>query len=173
MEKTNHSARLWDRAVSGRSRQRGAVLAEAALTTGVLFLFLFAILQFGRAYNIYQTLTNAAREGARYSVAPDPNNAYLVPSAGQVQNQVQAFMAAANVGGSTVTVSCVYAPGSPAPDLANCPSGAAQASDPTLEPDSGSNPIYTEVQVTAPYQFLVLPFSVNLSSKAVMRNENN
>lgn len=169
----NHRAGLVDAAVSRRNRQRGAVLAEAALTTGVLFLFLFAILQFGRAYNIYQTLTDAAREGARYSVAPDPANAYLVPTAAQVQNQVQAFMAAANIQGSTVSVSCVYAPGSPAPELANCPSGAAQAADSTLQADNGLNPIYTKVQVTAPYQFLVLPFSVNLSSRAVMRNENN
>lgn len=154
-------------------KQRGAVLIEAAITSIVLFFFLFAILQFGRAYNIYQTMTDAAREGARYSVAPDPNNAYVVPSASQVQTRVQGFMATANIQGSTINVFCVYAAGTPAPDVANCPAGATQATDPTLQADNGLNPIYTKVQVTAPYRFLVLPFSVNLSSKAVMRNENN
>ena len=81
--------------VSSRKRVRGAVVVESALTIGVLFLLLFAIVEFGRAYNIYQTLTDAAREGARYSVAPDPANSYSAPSSGQIQANVQQFMAAA------------------------------------------------------------------------------
>jgi Flp pilus assembly protein TadG len=136
----NHSAQVWHMAVSRRGKQCGAVLLEAAITSIVLFFFLFAILQFGRAYNIYQTITDAAREGARYSVAPDPNNAYVVPSASQIQNRVQGFMATANVQGSTVKVFCVYAGGTPAPDVANCPAGSTQASDPTLQADNGLNP---------------------------------
>ncbi len=50
--------------------QRGATIVEAAFVLPILFMFLLAILEFGRAYNEYQVLTNAAREAARYAVAP-------------------------------------------------------------------------------------------------------
>jgi hypothetical protein len=40
-------------------------IAEAALVLPLLFTFLLAIISFGRAYNIYTTLTYAAHEGAR------------------------------------------------------------------------------------------------------------
>lgn len=156
-----------------RQREHGAVLLESAVSIGVLFLLLFAILQFGRAYNIYQTLTDAAREGARYSVAPDPATSYTAPSASQIQSDVQRFMGAAHIQGGTVTVSCVYAAGTPAPQTSFCPSGAAQSADPTLQTDNGFNPVYTKVQVAVPYRFILLPFSVTMRSKAVMRNENN
>lgn len=156
-----------------QKRESGAVIAESALTIGVLFLLLFAIVEFGRAYNIYQTLTDAAREGARYGVAPDPANSYADPSVSQIQANVQQFMAAAHIQGGTVAVSCVYAAGSPAPQTSFCPQGATQTTDPTLQTDNGFNPVYTKVQVSVPYKFIVLPFSVTMSSKAVMRNENN
>lgn len=154
-------------------KQRGAVIVESALTIGVLFLLLFAIMDLARAYNIYQVLTNAAREGARYSVAPDPNNAYSVPSTAQIQSQVQRFMASDHIQGGSVDVYCVYASGTPAPNLAICPQNATQVADPTLQTDKNLNPVYTKVQVTLPYKFIMLPFTVRMSSKAVMRNEDN
>jgi Flp pilus assembly protein TadG len=154
-------------------KQRGAVIVESALTIGVLLLLLFAIMDLARAYNIYQVLTNAAREGARYSVAPDPNNAYAVPSVVQIQNDVQQFMASDHVRGTTVNVYCVYASGTPAPNLAICPQSATQVADPTLQTDANLNPVYTKVEVTIPYKFMILPLTVNISSKAVMRNEDN
>ncbi|HUZ45082.1 MAG TPA: TadE family protein [Terriglobia bacterium] len=43
----------------------GAELFEAALVLPVLLTLLFGIISFGRAYNVYQTITRAAREGAR------------------------------------------------------------------------------------------------------------
>ena len=156
-----------------RQKQLGAVIVESALTIGVLLLLLFAIMDLARAYNIYQVLTNAAREGARYSVAPNPNNAYAVPSAAQIQSQVQQFMASDHIRGGTVNVYCVYASGPPAPNLAICPANATQFADSTLQTDANLNPVYTKVQVTLPYKFMILPFSVNMSSKAVMRNEDN
>src|SRR5262249_31941423 len=44
---------------------RGSEVAEAALVLPILFLFLFGILWFGRAFNIYTTITSAAREGSQ------------------------------------------------------------------------------------------------------------
>jgi Flp pilus assembly protein TadG len=43
----------------------GAEIAEAALVLPLAFLLLFGILWFGRAYNVYATLTRAAQDGAR------------------------------------------------------------------------------------------------------------
>jgi len=50
--------------------QRGSEVAEAALVLPILFLFLFGILWFGRAFNIYTTITDAAREGSQTAARP-------------------------------------------------------------------------------------------------------
>ena len=49
---------------------RGAEIAETAAVLPVLFSVLLAIFFFGRAYNIYGTITQAALQGARAAVAP-------------------------------------------------------------------------------------------------------
>jgi TadE-like protein len=43
----------------------GSEIAEAAVVMPIVFTLLLAIIFFGRAYNIYTTLTFAAHEGAR------------------------------------------------------------------------------------------------------------
>ena len=45
--------------------ERGAALLEVALTLPLLLLVAVGIFEFGRAYQTWQVLTNAAREGAR------------------------------------------------------------------------------------------------------------
>ena len=50
--------------------ERGAALVEAAVTIPILLLVAVGIFEFGRAYQTWQVLTNAAREGARYAVTP-------------------------------------------------------------------------------------------------------
>jgi hypothetical protein len=52
--------------------ERGAALLEAAITIPMLLLVAVGIFEFGRAYQTWQILTNAAREGARIAVLPDP-----------------------------------------------------------------------------------------------------
>jgi Flp pilus assembly protein TadG len=49
----------------------GAEIAETAAVLPVLFTLLLGIFFFGRAYNIYGTLTQAAQQGARAAVAPN------------------------------------------------------------------------------------------------------
>jgi Flp pilus assembly protein TadG len=51
---------------------RGQALVEFALVAPVLLLLIFAIADFARAWNTYQVLTDAAREGARTAVIDDP-----------------------------------------------------------------------------------------------------
>jgi hypothetical protein len=48
----------------------GSQIAEAAVVLPVLFLLLFSIYWFGRAFSIYGTINHAAREGARTAAVP-------------------------------------------------------------------------------------------------------
>jgi len=49
--------------------ERASEIAEAALVMPIAFMILLGIYWFGRAFNIYATINNAAREGARVAVA--------------------------------------------------------------------------------------------------------
>ena len=50
--------------------ERGQALIETALTLPLLLLVSVSIFEFGRAFQTWQVLTNAAREGARVAVMP-------------------------------------------------------------------------------------------------------
>jgi Flp pilus assembly protein TadG len=47
-----------------------AVVIEFAVVTPLLLTLLLGIFWVGRGYNVYETITRAAREGARYAVLP-------------------------------------------------------------------------------------------------------
>jgi Flp pilus assembly protein TadG len=65
--------RRWVRRVR---REDGAALIEAAFTLPIMLLVCIGILEFGRAYQAWQVVTNASREGARIAVLPEyPNTA--------------------------------------------------------------------------------------------------
>jgi Flp pilus assembly protein TadG len=55
--------------------QRGAALLETAITIPLVLLVTVSIFEFGRAYQTWQVLTNAAREGARVAVLADTSDA--------------------------------------------------------------------------------------------------
>jgi Flp pilus assembly protein TadG len=57
--------------------QRGAALIETAITIPLVLLVSVSIFEFGRAYQTWQVLTNAAREGARIAVLPDYTDAMV------------------------------------------------------------------------------------------------
>lgn len=50
------------------NNQRGAALLETAITIPLVLAVTVSIFEFGRAYQTWQVLTNAAREGARVAV---------------------------------------------------------------------------------------------------------
>ena len=50
--------------------ESGSEVAEAAIVLPILFLFLFGILWFGRAFNVYTTISDAAREGSETAARP-------------------------------------------------------------------------------------------------------
>ena len=82
MTVTRHSRRL---ARSLAADLRGQALIEAAVTIPILLLVAAGIFEFGRAYQTWQVLTNAAREGARIAVLPNP-------VAGSVETRVRGYM---------------------------------------------------------------------------------
>ena len=57
------------------SSEKGVALVEAAITIPLLLLVSAGIFEFGRAYQTWQVITNAAREGARIAVLPSSTSA--------------------------------------------------------------------------------------------------
>lgn len=67
--------------------QRGQALIETALTLPIVLVISISIFEFGRALQVWQLLTNAAREGARVAVLPGADQA-------AVKQRVLDYMAA-------------------------------------------------------------------------------
>jgi Flp pilus assembly protein TadG len=95
---------------------KGAELIEFALVFPLLLLVMFGIMDFGLLFQRYETVTNAAREGARVAVLPGYAQAdvqarvtqYLAAS-GLTSTPTFAYSApqALNVGGACVTITGV------------------------------------------------------------------
>lgn len=50
-----------------KEKERGAVAVEMAIILPLLLLILIGVIEFGRALNVQVSLTQAAREGARFA----------------------------------------------------------------------------------------------------------
>jgi Flp pilus assembly protein TadG len=111
----------------GRSLARetqGSVLLEGAVTVSLLLTLLIGIFWLGRGYNTYETITRAAREGARFAVAPTCatcGNAY--PTDTEIQDRIATALQASSLDPSQVSPNpipvqrgVVLNPGSTPPD---------------------------------------------------------
>jgi Flp pilus assembly protein TadG len=78
--------------------QRGAALLETAITLPIILLVSVSIFEFGRAYQTWQVLTNAAREGARIACLPDYTDT-------QVTSTVTNYLNGGRLSGATAAVS--------------------------------------------------------------------
>ena len=133
--------------------QRGAALLETAITLPLILLVSVAIFEFGRAYQTWQVLTNAAREGARIACLPDYTDT-------QVTTTVRTYMTGGrltNANSATITV------------VRNVPFGATTASRVTV-----NYPF--QFMVIGPVARLVRSNStmgapLTMQSSALMRNE--
>jgi hypothetical protein len=143
------------------NKSQGSTLVESALSLLLLLTVVFGIIEFGRAFNVYHVMTNAAREGARFAVAPCPFTASVagtcaagqLPSSTAVQNYVQGFLNSGSVSGTTITVNQNYLP-------------------PT-DPIDGVTVSYTQVTISLPYTFSFFRYTPTITTDAVMRNETN
>jgi len=102
----------------GWKSERGVELIETAITIPMLLLIAVGIFEFGRAYQSWQILTNAAREGARVSVLPSTTPGAAVDAArnylqmGQLDNYASASidvdqMSSIEVDGTDISASLV------------------------------------------------------------------
>ena len=80
--------------------ERGQALAEFAIVLPLILFFIAAILEFGRAWNIKQAVTDAAREGARYTVVMDPSMTVQ-----DVEDKIEERLALASIETSNITIS--------------------------------------------------------------------
>lgn len=124
-----------------RFDNRGQALVEFALLLPLVMLILVGIVEFGRAWQAKQTLTDAAREGARAAVVGN-----LKYTNDTVQYKVKSMMKSAGFDSSTVTVTyegnkCRFAPCS--------------------TPFQGTGDL-TAVVVTMPHRFVAIQKMINL-----------
>jgi len=135
--------------------QRGQALIETAMMLPLLLLVAVSIFEFGRAFQTWEVLTNAAREAARVAVLPNSTVA-------GAQDRARAYLDAGMLNGSSATVTVT-------PTTISI--GAATASA-------------KQVTVNYPFQFIVLqPVAslivsgtmgapITMSASAEMRNES-
>jgi Flp pilus assembly protein TadG len=146
---------------TNRRGERGQALAEFALILPLVLLFIAAILEFGRAWNIKQAVTDAAREGARYTVVMD-----ATMSMADVEAKVEERLALASIEESEIVIS------------SNDPSCAVVA-DCFHNRDTGTGKEMTVSVSTEHYMGLVhvllgwagVPSTVTIGTEATMRNE--
>jgi Flp pilus assembly protein TadG len=136
-----------------RPGETGTAVVESAMTLLMFFTLLMAIMEGGRFLNVQQTLTNAAREGARVAVAPVTRTSDLATT-GEIETEVGRFLAAARISGATITVE-----------------------RPIVVQANGLPMQFTRVRVSVPYRVISLAafaaLSVNLTGEALMRNETS
>lgn len=136
---------------AGERRRRGTSTVEMAIVLPLLLLLVFAIGEFGVAFTQWQTLANAAREGARTGVVFRGGSCDSTAVKGVIQQTVQTYADTAGLDASDVSVSA---------------SGECAGS---------GNPL--TVVASAPHTFQMLPGLAGLQSQitlrgtSVMRNE--
>ncbi|MFE4543802.1 TadE/TadG family type IV pilus assembly protein [Arthrobacter sp. NPDC056727] len=86
-----------------KASERGAVAVEFAILAPVLIMILLGIMEFGRAYNVQNSLTNAAREGVR-SMAVNNNPTAALSAAKNAASLVSPKLQDSNVAFAFQTV---------------------------------------------------------------------
>lgn len=134
---------------------RGQVLVEFVLVLPILLVLVIGIIEFASAWRVSQTITNVAREGARYAVVA---NGPTAGEEGQVEDSVRSLLNNAGLDGSSATITAALSAGSGDPD---------------------------EVTIEYPYEFIFFGPAINLmmgsgggeygtitlATKTSMRNE--
>ena len=136
---------------------RGVAMIEAAITMPLLLFVCVGIIEFGRLYQTWQVMTNAAREGARVAVLPSTVS-------GAVDSRVRQYLQMGGLNSdSSVGVNTTAVP---------------------VSLGTGGTASGSRVTVTYPFTFMVLqPIArlvvsgatvgapITISTSATMRNE--
>lgn len=137
-----------------RPSESGVTTVEAAVILLMFFMLVFGVIEAGLFLKTRQALTNAAREGARFAVAPNSGTDVLPPTA-EITTKVDGFLSAAGITGATVTVT-----------------------RPVLVTTGLVQTAYTRVTVSKPYAVITVPgffgmLEIPLQGEALMRNETS
>jgi Flp pilus assembly protein TadG len=84
-----------------RRSERGAELIELAIVLPILLIIIAAIFDFGFLFQRYESLTNAAREGARIATLPNY-------TASDVQARVASYLDATGMPSAAAAITVVY-----------------------------------------------------------------
>jgi hypothetical protein len=170
----------------------GAEIAEAALVLPLVFMLLLGIVWFGRAFNIYSTITQAAQQGAIIAARPacatctqaNPWGSTNFPDNTTVQGAVEAVLKSSNLDPAQI-------PANPPPSPTSCTSPPTIPCTTTSDniticrqvllnpPASATQPAQCGTLVSFQYPFkFYLPFTslnlqqIVLSAQAQSRMEN-
>ena len=141
-----------------RDGEKGAELVEMAFVLLIFLVLMIGVFQFGRAYNIYQNITNAAREGARFAVAPQRGGTINYPNNTEVSNVINSFMQSSNLDPTSATINIQLNNQNVDPACTPCVAGGGCACG-------------TRVSISYPFSFLFYG-SINISTTVLMRNES-
>jgi Flp pilus assembly protein TadG len=164
----------------------GAEIAETAVVLPLLFTVLLGVFFFGRAYNIYGTITQAAMQGARAAVASTcATCTNQVPTADQIATNVVAPVLQAShldparvqvltpVACACGTVACGSSVACDPAGVSATPSICVQQNV-NISTSGGASQCGTSVAFQYPYGFN-LPFqsfTLQMKATAQMRSEN-
>ena len=85
------------------SRERGAELVEFALVFPLFLLLMVGVIEFGRAYNIYENVIHATREGVRAASADCLTGGNCTPGSyskltpAEIRTKIRAHLSAINI----------------------------------------------------------------------------
>ena len=166
--------------------EAGAEILEAALVLPILFMFLLGIVWFGRAFNIYSTITQAAQQGAIAAARPICATCGNTTSDAQVITVVDGVLQSShldplqipvNSKAPTVTSACSAA--APAPLCATTAGNITICRSVILNPTGATDPVQCGAIVSFQYPFqFYLPFTslnnqqIILTAQAQTRMEN-
>ena len=150
-----------------KARERGVTVVEGTIFIIAFFMLILGVIELGRFLSMRQVLTNAAREGARFAIAPISQTNTL-PGVSEVIDRVNIFLNAAAVTGATVSTMC--------------PIGASETCtsyDASMSVATGLVVTeYTQVTVTKPYSVITVPgffnaLNITLTGQSMMRRETS
>ena len=141
-----------------RHNEKGAELIEMAFVLLLFLVLMIGVFEFGRAYNIYQNITNAAREGARFAVAPARGGTINYPNNSEVSGVISNFMLSSNLNPAVATININLNNQDVDPSCTPCTAGGGCACG-------------TRVSISYPFAFLFYG-GVNIRTSVLMRNES-
>jgi Flp pilus assembly protein TadG len=158
-----------------RTRDSGAAAVEFVLVLPILIMLVFGIIEFGLYFAQQLSVSNAARQGARYAAVPNyDDNGVSQSTCAAILQQVQNAAGTIGMSGSDVSVTVTTTGGG-----SGCPTASADTdlgSDATTVPCAGSQ-LGDTVRVEAHFTgHLIIPLvladpSVDVTSTGTYRCE--